>query len=194
MPERIMNVHPRGLRRKPAITNLSRSDVSVSRESTSAESENDQVPELGMPPRRPRPTVPSKPTAVVLAFRQLGFNTMVASSAERDMTGQLRAQYHITVHMNCFCPSSFATVIRREKIDGEFVGSFEMGISTQKAAVNMYGIEKHMDTVLSRDGKRTAERIWRWKWEDVPQHSICWHRESPVRYVCFFPHLFSHGY
>lgn len=31
-----------------------------------------------------------------------------------------------------------------------------MGISTQKATVNMFGIEKYTDAVLSRDGKRAA--------------------------------------
>lgn len=31
-----------------------------------------------------------------------------------------------------------------------------MGISTQRATVNMYGVEKFVDAVLSRDGKKTA--------------------------------------
>ncbi|KAI0693532.1 hypothetical protein C8T65DRAFT_667952 [Cerioporus squamosus] len=162
----------------------------ISRESTlaSAEEDHDQVPELGMAPGRVRPLAPSRPTAIVLAFRQLGFNAMVAACAagspgEGERTGRTSAQYHISVHMNCFCPSSFVTVIRRGTVDGEFVGSFEMGISTQRATVNMYGVEKFVDAVLSRDGKKTADRIWQWKWGDMPQHSICWHRESPVRYV-----------
>lgn len=128
-----MSVHPRGLRRKPARTNLSRSEMStISRESTlaSAEEDHDQVPELGMAPGRVRPLAPSRPTAIVLAFRQLGFNAMVAACAagspgEGVRTGRTSAQYHISVHMNCFCPSSFVTVIRRGTVDGEFVGSFE---------------------------------------------------------------------
>ncbi|RDX51673.1 hypothetical protein OH76DRAFT_262754 [Lentinus brumalis] len=269
-----MSVHPRGLRHKPARTNLSRSKLSVSRDSTSAEvrydqvqeprmtlervrpvvpsnrptvvglalrsstsaeerhkqlpeiptaprrtspaapsnrpiavlldarpesstsgestsaEDPDQVPELGMAPTRGRPAGPSRaPTAVVLAFRQLGFNVMIASSIAGEGEGIERmragAQYHISVHMNCFCPSSFVTVVRRGAADGELVGSFEMGISTQRATVNMYGVDKHLDTVLSREGKKAADRIWQWNWGDVPQHSICWHRESPVRY-CYF--------
>ena len=102
--------------------------MSISRESTSTESQNDQVPELGVAPARTRPAAPSRPTAIVLVFRQLGFNAMVATAAgEGDRSGQTKpaAQYHISVHMNCFCPSSFVTVVRRGKIDGEFVGSFE---------------------------------------------------------------------
>ncbi|TFK85235.1 hypothetical protein K466DRAFT_552414 [Polyporus arcularius HHB13444] len=176
--------------RPAAVVLAARPETSISGESTSAEEDPDQVPELGMAPARGRPAAPSRtPTAVVIAFRQLGFNVMIASSIPGAGEGMQRmrvgAQYHILVHMNCFCPSSFVTVVRRGAADGELVGSFEMGISTQRATVNMYGVEKHVDTVLSREGKKAADRIWQWNWGDVPQHSICWHRESPVRY-CYF--------
>ena len=86
-----------------------------------------------------------------------------------------RMQYHISVHMNCFCPSSYITVVRRWQVDGKLIGSFEyvpfgpcscyplsslfgtvrMGISTQRAVANMYGTEKMLDSVLSMSGKKS---------------------------------------
>ncbi|KAI0761282.1 hypothetical protein BD413DRAFT_617158 [Trametes elegans] len=92
------------------------------------------------------------------------------------------ARYHISVGMNCFIPTSFITVVRRFHESGEFVSSFEMGISTQRATINMHGIEKQMDAVLSRMGKKAEERIWQWRWDSDPTHFVGWHRENPVRY------------
>ncbi|GLB35891.1 putative para-aminobenzoic acid synthetase [Lyophyllum shimeji] len=40
--------------------------------------------------------------------------------------------YCISVNMNCFTPSSYVTTIRRDSWDGEFVGDFEMGLTTSK--------------------------------------------------------------
>ena len=85
--------------------------------------------------------------------------------------------YHIAVETNVFRPLAHITVVRRWRVDGELIGSFEcvfpfhapwlahihaagvltrvrgrMGISTQRAVVSMRGAEKPLDAVLSRSG------------------------------------------
>ncbi|OSD05068.1 hypothetical protein PYCCODRAFT_1465509 [Trametes coccinea BRFM310] len=169
----------RSVRRKPRLADLSRSDLSSASSATIAEPSpskslfnTSQISLLSISKPLPPP-----PSALVLGFRQKGFNAMVASPSSTSS-----ARYHISVQMNCFMPSSYITVVRRTHEGGEFVSSFEMGISTQRAVVNMHGSEKFMDTVLSRTGKKTDERMWQWKWEDDPRLRFAWHRESPVRY------------
>ncbi|KAI0667228.1 hypothetical protein C8Q78DRAFT_1082357 [Trametes maxima] len=166
-------MNTRTVKRKPRLPHLSRSGLSTASSTTINDSANDKTSKPLPPP----------PSALLLSFYQLSFNEMVAFSGSS-------AQYHITVFMNCFIPSSYITVVRREHAKGEFVSSFEMGISTQRATVNMHGAEKFLDAVLSRTGKRADGRIWRWKWDDEPGHSIGWHGESPYRY-CY--HLDSTG-
>ncbi|KAI0641393.1 hypothetical protein C8Q79DRAFT_308048 [Trametes meyenii] len=183
------SLHPdmnaRTVKRKPRLPHLSRSGLSTASSTTIADSANDKTSKPLPPP----------PSALLLSFYQLSFNEMVAFSGSS-------AQYHITVFMNCFIPSSYITVIRREHAKGEFVSSFEMGISTQRATVNMHGNEKFLDAVLTRTGKRadvshcthTHGRIWQWKWDDEPGHCIGWHGESPYRFSlaqCY--HLDSEG-
>ncbi|KAI0659915.1 hypothetical protein C8Q70DRAFT_102798 [Cubamyces menziesii] len=172
-----MYISSRTIKRKPRLTGPYGSDHSTGSSTTIVSKIS-----LSLPPPLPPPPgyvdnkpLPPRPTAVLLSFRQQGFNTMVAYHKNA-------AEYHVAVYMNCFMPSSFVTVIRRAHEDGEVVSSFEMGISTQRATVNMHGTEKFVDAVLSRTGKKTDDRIWQWKWDEDPNHMIGWHREAPVRY------------
>ncbi|KAI0687600.1 hypothetical protein C8Q76DRAFT_760252 [Earliella scabrosa] len=88
-------MRPRVVRRRPAFASLPRSDSDLPRDLTSASAaESDQE-------ERTRDAPPSRPTVVVLGFRQLGFNAMVAY-----LSTSQRVRYHITVHMNCFNPVS----------------------------------------------------------------------------------------
>ncbi|KAI0754122.1 hypothetical protein C8Q80DRAFT_346881 [Daedaleopsis nitida] len=178
-------MRPRVVRRRPGFTNLSRSELSLQATLASGaetegsahipESESDEHATRSDHDHRPVPA--SRPTVVVLGFRQLGFNAMVVCAGSST-----RVQYHISVHLNCFVPTSSVTVVRHASVDGEFVGSFEMGISTQRATANMCGVERPLDAVLVRAGKKVDERIWQWRWDDDPSRALCWHRESPVRY------------
>ena len=58
--------------------------------------------------------------SVVLSFKQMGYNEMLVYANTSS-----RVQYHVSVHMNCFCPTSFITVVRRYLKDGALIGSFE---------------------------------------------------------------------
>ncbi|KAJ8486928.1 hypothetical protein ONZ51_g4514 [Trametes cubensis] len=145
-----MYISSRTIKRKPRLTGPYGSDHSTGSSTTIVSKIS-----LSLPPPLPPPPgyvdnkpLPPRPTAVLLSFRQQGFNTMVAYHKNA-------AEYHVAVYMNCFMPSSFVTVIRRAHEDGEVVSSFEMGISTQRATVNMHGTEKFVDAVLSRTGKKT---------------------------------------
>ncbi|KAI0353891.1 hypothetical protein OH77DRAFT_1522129 [Trametes cingulata] len=159
-------MNPRTVKRKPRLSGLSRSDLSTASSTTIVEANVAEKPSKPLPP---------PPSSLVLVFHQDGFNTMVAYADSA-------VHYHISVSMNCFIPSSFITVVRRMHDQGDFVSSFEMGISTQRATVNMHGTEKYMDSVLLRTGKPSDGRIWQWKWDEEPGSTIGWHRESPVRY------------
>ncbi|CDO71057.1 hypothetical protein BN946_scf184844.g61 [Trametes cinnabarina] len=165
----------RSVRRKPRLADLSQSDLSSASSATIAKPSPSRslfnASQLSFSFSKP---LPPPPSALVLSFRQNGFNTMVAYPSSTGAT-----QYHISVHLNCFMPSSYVTVIRRSHERGDFISSFEMGISTQRAVINMNGSEKFMDAVLSRTGKKTDERLWQWKWDDSPRLKFAWHRESP---------------
>ncbi|KAH9848738.1 hypothetical protein C2E23DRAFT_862395 [Lenzites betulinus] len=168
-----MSANIRTVRRRPRLSNVSRSNISTASSATVVEPDGKaQVSRIAS---KTKP-LPPPPKSLSLTFHQHDFNSMVAY-ADRAV------QYHIMICMNCFIPSSFITVIRRVHEKGEFVSSFEMGISTQKATVNMYGMENAMDAVLSRTGKKSDDRIWQWRWDDKPGCILGWHRETPVRYV-----------
>lgn len=45
--------------------------------------------------------------------------------APPENIGDAHEPYSVSVTPNCFTPSSFITTVRRNSLDGEFVGSFE---------------------------------------------------------------------
>ncbi len=112
-----MNV--RTVKRKPRLSNVSRSKVSTA----SSAKIIDPIAN-GHSGIRPVKTgsgskpLPPPPKSLLFTFHQHSFNTMVAYA---DST----VHYHVTVCMNCFIPSSFITIIRREHEKGDFVSSFE---------------------------------------------------------------------
>ena len=108
---------PRSLRRKPGLSNLSLSDLS--RPSTTVELVRELV-QLETPPRSRTSSRGRPARSVDLSFQQMGFSEMTVYA-----NTSARMQYHISVHMDCFVPSSYITVVKRGNIDGEFVGSFE---------------------------------------------------------------------
>ncbi|KAI0821830.1 hypothetical protein BC628DRAFT_779195 [Trametes gibbosa] len=167
-----MSVNTRTVRRRPRLSNVSRSNTSTTSSATVVEPDT----KVKVPPTASQiKPLPPPPRSLSLSFHQHDFNSMVvyADSA---------VQYHISICMNCFIPSSFITIVRRLHEKGEFVSSFEMGISTQRATVNMHGTEKLMDAVLSRTGRKSDDRVWQWKWDDKPGCVLGWHRDTPVRY------------
>ncbi|OJT11633.1 hypothetical protein TRAPUB_11861 [Trametes pubescens] len=155
------------VRRKSRLITLSRSAAPApSTDVGSASPKSDTSKAL---PPQPKPVLQ-------LNFYQRGFNAMIAYA---DAT----VHYHISICMNCFVPSSFVTIIKRSHEKGEFVSSFEMGISTQRATVNMRGDEKFVDSVLTKTGpgRKANDRLWKWRWDSTLGHDIGWKGEKPVR-------------
>ncbi|KAI0628640.1 hypothetical protein C8Q77DRAFT_1076679 [Trametes polyzona] len=172
-----MSSNSRTVRRKPRLSSVSRStNLSTSSSITVAETARSSADVRASTSEKKAKPLPPPPKSLLFRFHQQGFNTMVLYAADST------AHYHVTVCMNCFIPSSFITVVRRQHERGEFVSSFEMGISTQRATVNVRGMEKPLDTILSRTGRKSDDRIWQWRWDDEPGHILGWHRDTPVRY------------
>lgn len=113
-----MNV--RTVKRKPRLSNVSRSTLSTASSATIADpivtGHGGILPAVKT--GSDSKPLPPPPKSLVFTFHQHSFNTMVAYADSA-------VHYHVTVCMNCFIPSSFITVIRREHEKGEFVSSFE---------------------------------------------------------------------
>ncbi|KAJ3551692.1 hypothetical protein NM688_g4560 [Phlebia brevispora] len=88
--------------------------------------------------------------------------------------------YHITVHLNCFIPSSYITVITRGDEAGQEVGQFEMGLSVRKGTVTIDGRERLIDAVLSKGGTRLT-RTWIWRFDRDPEKHLNWNFDGPVK-------------
>lgn len=114
---------------------------------------------------------------VIYTFSQSSFNTMVLSADPNESP----VQYHVSVQMNCFIPSSYITVVRRGAEDGEMIGSFEMGISTKRSTITMDGWEQLTETVLRRQ-KGKHKDLWEWTFHQNPRLHLSWHCDSPVKY------------
>lgn len=115
---RDMNV--RTVKRKPRLSNVSRSTLSTASSATITDpivNDHGGILPAVMTDSSSKP-LPPPLKSLVFTFYQHGFNTMVAYA---DST----VRYHVTVCMNCFIPPSFITLIRREHERGEFVSSFE---------------------------------------------------------------------
>jgi len=90
--------------------------------------------------------------------------------------------YRISIHVNCFIPTSHVTIIRRgDSEDGNYVGQFEMGISVKKSTIIIDGKEKLTDAVLIKS-KDKSNRTLLWKWSNDESKHLSWSYEGPVKY------------
>ncbi|KAI0779215.1 hypothetical protein BC629DRAFT_1523337 [Irpex lacteus] len=95
------------------------------------------------------------PVTYVFLPVEHSFNAMVLQTQDAVIP-----LYHIFVRMNCFIPSSYITTVSRGDTEfGEEVGHFEMGVSIRKPTVVFGGLERIIDSVLTRSGSRGAVRI-----------------------------------
>ncbi|KAF9041414.1 hypothetical protein BJ165DRAFT_1530141 [Panaeolus papilionaceus] len=131
------------------------------------------------PPQYARARIPTKP--VRYTFCQLSFNTMLLiPPAESQDT---RPQYHISVNMNCFVPTSFITTIHRGAIAyGRAVAAFEMGISVEKGRVRFGRYENDISAILDKADKHANNT--KWTWRPPKCHSI---GATPVLLATFTP-------
>ncbi|CAA7270677.1 unnamed protein product [Cyclocybe aegerita] len=85
--------------------------------------------------------------------------TLVPPSDMPDMV----PRFHIVVTPNVFNPlSHITTVYRGETPFGQWVGSFEMGISIVWSRVRMHKKDAPVPSVLTKRGSRT-NAVWTWK-------------------------------
>ncbi|KAJ7597508.1 hypothetical protein C8J56DRAFT_920252 [Mycena floridula] len=115
--------------------------------------------------RTPKPPAPIYPQdrpakSICYAFLTMPSNAMVL--VPPDNTVNAHPPYHISVSLNVFTPTSFITTIRRNKRDGEFVGSFEIGpfgsrtLNTVCLGSTEYPLNEVMHHTLFRN-------TWSWK-------------------------------
>lgn len=94
-------------------------------------------------------------------FSSLSYNSMLLLPPPD--APDTRPQYHISVHMNCFIPTSYITVVRKGATEnGQCVGEFEMGLSERRSTVTIGQYETFLSSVLSRTGSHlNGEYHWR---------------------------------
>ncbi|KAJ7161409.1 hypothetical protein C8R43DRAFT_992774 [Mycena crocata] len=76
------------------------------------------------PPRYRSLRRPSAPIAYT--FTPAPSNSMILAPPT-DAIKDAQRPYHISVSLNCFTPSSYITVVRKNSWEGELVGDFEIG-------------------------------------------------------------------
>ncbi|EIM81896.1 uncharacterized protein STEHIDRAFT_171535 [Stereum hirsutum FP-91666 SS1] len=85
---------------------------------------------------------------------------LVLPSADSQET---RPLYHISVSQNCWAPMSFITTVRRGgRVDGDFVGDFEMGVTARMSTVCIGETQTFVSKALK--GRSSP---WKWEFEDT---------------------------
>ncbi|TFY70287.1 hypothetical protein EVG20_g2723 [Dentipellis fragilis] len=112
--------------------------------------------------RIPAPAPPSS-EPITYTFSPSSFNSMLllppATAADS------RPLYHISVHQNCFIPTSFATVLRRGASE-----QGQMGISDESSTVTMDDTQRLLSKVLTQVtvyGYVRDQKQFRWKFGDT---------------------------
>ncbi|KAF8235569.1 hypothetical protein L208DRAFT_738500 [Tricholoma matsutake] len=129
----------------------------------------------------PEYTVARRPTEPVLySFSRVSPNAMLLIPPSH--APDTRPLYHISVNLNCFNPLSAITCIRRGATEyGEYVGDFELGISSQPATICFRDREFLMSSLITKLGSREG-CVWHWM-SNSPTHAVRWDtRPSPA--VC----------
>ncbi|KAJ7207398.1 hypothetical protein B0H12DRAFT_1158868 [Mycena haematopus] len=80
-----------------------------------------------------------------------------------DVADSYQRRYHITVSLNCFTPSSYITIIRKDSWDGELVGDFEIGANVRNpGTLCLRGNEFPISELLASQFK-VFRTTWEWK-------------------------------
>ncbi|KAF8653681.1 hypothetical protein AX16_003832 [Volvariella volvacea WC 439] len=130
-------------------------------------------------------------------FSDAGYGAMTVSlhnpSPRQREIGLGNPIYHISVRPNCFAPLSCKTILRRGgTADGELIGEFEMGISSETPRLVYKGREGSIIEVLSRSDrpkKKSPKAKGVWKWTLVPsspEAQIQWDYSVHPVYTCSF--------
>ncbi|KDQ56978.1 hypothetical protein JAAARDRAFT_131057 [Jaapia argillacea MUCL 33604] len=122
-------------------------------------------------------------------FLPLGFNSMVLVPDVDEPQGP---EYHISISMNCFNPSSFITTLREGcNEDGRYVGDFEMGGLQKTTTVCMGATAYPMPKVLNSNV--FSSRSHDWSFDSTQLHWDCVFVEvKRVRRFCYRSRLDRH--
>ncbi|KAI0338049.1 hypothetical protein BDW22DRAFT_826830 [Trametopsis cervina] len=164
-----------------SVLSLGRASGNSIRNASIADSSSPSTPISDSYPSSARESISSNarttPVSYVFVPVEHSFNAMLVQSQDAVIP-----LYHIFVRMNCFIPSSYITTIHRGDTEfGEEVGHFEMGVSIRKPTVVLGGVEKIIDSVLTRGGSRGA-RTWQWRFDHDPSKHLSWTFDSPIKY------------
>ncbi|KAJ7706009.1 hypothetical protein B0H17DRAFT_1035240 [Mycena rosella] len=111
-------------------------------------------------PPRYRGLRPAAP--ITYTFTPLPSNSMLLAPPPKINDSQ--RPYHISVSLNCFTPSSYITVIRKNSWDGELVGDFEMGAANARnpGTLCLRGNEYPISDILESQFN-VFRTTWLWK-------------------------------
>ncbi|KAJ6621188.1 hypothetical protein B0H10DRAFT_1020951 [Mycena sp. CBHHK59/15] len=103
---------------------------------------------------------PSAPIAYT--FTPMPSNSMLLAPPP-DVKDSQRP-YHISVSLNCFTPSSYITIVRKDSWDGDLVGDFEIGAANARnpGTLCLRGNE-HPISELLESQFNVFRTTWNWK-------------------------------
>ncbi|TFK75649.1 hypothetical protein BDN72DRAFT_449042 [Pluteus cervinus] len=148
------------------------------------------VPQIGNPPDYIEARIPVKPITYQFSALPNGAHLLLPPRDAPDS----RPVYHIRTFQNTFSPSAHKTVIRRGGGDeGEFVGEFEFGMSSNKSYIFVHGKADHLAKVLHKTGKPSGhithlvEGPWTWSRPSEPSVRLYWDCTNRSAWTCTLP-------
>lgn len=111
------------------------------------------------PPRYRSIRRPAAP--ITYTFTPLPSNSMLLAPPPNVTDSQ--RPYHISVSLNCFSPSSYITIIRKNSWDGELVGDFEIGANVRNPGTLCLRGNEHPISELLQSQFNVFRTTWEWK-------------------------------
>ncbi|KAJ7786491.1 hypothetical protein B0H16DRAFT_1490644 [Mycena metata] len=102
---------------------------------------------------------PSAP--ITYEFTPLPSNSMLLAPPPNVKDSQ--RPYHITVSLNCFTPSSYITIVRKNSWDGELVGDFEIGTNARNPGTLCLRGNEYPISELLQPQLNVFRTTWDWK-------------------------------
>ncbi|KAF7347695.1 hypothetical protein MVEN_01526600 [Mycena venus] len=112
------------------------------------------------PPRYRSLRRPAAP--ITYLFTPLPSNAMLLAPPP-DVTELHQRPYHISVSLNCFTPTSYITIIRKNSWDGELVGDFEIGANVRNPGTLCLRGNEHPISDLLTSQFNVFRTTWEWK-------------------------------
>ncbi|KAJ7808236.1 hypothetical protein B0H14DRAFT_1517652 [Mycena olivaceomarginata] len=101
-------------------------------------------------------------TSITYLFSPLPSNSMLLAPPA-DVTEVHQRPYHISVSLNCFTPTSYITIIRKNSWDGELVGDFELGANVRNPGTLCLRGNEYPISELLTSQFNVFRTTWEWK-------------------------------